>query len=118
MFGKEYNVVFEYTSEFPCLEGLRFLAKYPQKSYFEISYTPEVMKRQMVIATGVSHAHGLKMVHEIPIEKYYEGLILSAYDSDKKIIDLKKFDSLLEVLITARNGVSKHTNEKVIDFDI
>lgn len=104
MFGKEYNVVFEYTDEVPCLDGIRFMAKFSQKNFFENYYTESVRQKQAVVAKGVSHAKGLKITHAVPIERYYEGFILAAYDSKKDVINIKKFSELVDLLISSRNG--------------
>ncbi len=108
MFGKEYNVVFEYTECESCLGGIKFMAKYPRKNFFESQYTDSIKQMQIVVARGVSHARGLKIVHAVPIEKYYDRFILAAYDSKKDTIDIKKFSELVDLLLSSRNGASKN----------
>lgn len=109
MFGKGYNVVFEYAENVNCLGGIKFMAKFPQKSYFENYYVGSVKEKQMVVARGISHARGIKIVHAVPIEKYYDGFILEAYDSKRDVINIKKFSELVDLLVSSRNGVIKNS---------
>lgn len=104
MLAKGYKVVFEYTSEAEFLEGIRFIEIYCQKSFFETRYNDEIKKHQKVVAKGVSSEKAKKLVREVPLEKYYESLILSSYNPATKTIDVKKFSDLLEVVIHFRNG--------------
>ena len=62
-----YNVVFQYTRETGGYEGVITWTSFKDENHFKEWYTPDIEKRQRVIAQGVTQDRAIELVDQTPV---------------------------------------------------
>ncbi|MDD5192784.1 MAG: hypothetical protein PHH54_07350 [Candidatus Nanoarchaeia archaeon] len=79
--GRDYQVVFEYTSEAGGYKGNRFRTNFENKEEFDKWYTPDKQKKQKVIAQGISNDEGLELCMQTPMKCRLSACLQASTDS-------------------------------------
>ena len=89
-----FNVVFQYTRETGGYEGVITWTSFKDEASFKEWYTPELEKRQIVLAKGVTPDEAVKFVGQTPKACYMAACLEDATDPetgevDQEILEMK-----------------------------
>ena len=90
----DYNVVFEYTKEVEKqYQGVRTISAWESKEKFDEWYTPDIQKREIVIAEGISNEECQRLIRETPMSSYLSASREEATDNkgnvNEKVLELR-----------------------------
>ena len=102
MTNKTFNVVFEYTREAKGYEGVITWTSFKDEANFKEWYTPDIEKRQRVLAKGVTRDEAVEFVKQTPAACYVAACLEDATDPDTGEVDKEILEMRLKTVALSR----------------
>ncbi len=110
-----YNVVFEYREQVEGYAGIRTITSFKDKQDFEAKKTPGILKRERIIAEGVSTEEAQRLCDETSVRAIANSILYRSKNKQTGEVDRLRFEMLLANSLFAVPSSKKHELVKALE---